>query len=82
MNALQQIHYQGRLAAVVIGEEATIDGSLSGQQLVDVQAMCLYALEIAAGERPGAYSDRAAAAFAAQVRAQRAVARALRGGGG
>ncbi len=82
MNAIQQIHYRGRLAAVIIAKEATIDGSLSGQQLLDVQAMCLYALEIAAGERSGTYSDRAAAAFAAQVRAQRAVARALRSGGG
>jgi hypothetical protein len=82
VNAVQEIHYCGRLAAVVLGEAATIDASLSGHALLDVQAMCLYALEVATGERPGVYSDQAAVAFAAQARAQRAVARALGAGDG
>lgn len=82
MNQIQQIHYRDRLAGVVIGEQATIEAQLSGQELLDVQAMCLFAIEIAAGERPGVYTDQRARAFAAQTRAQRAVTRGLRAGNG
>jgi hypothetical protein len=82
MRGLQQILYRGRLAAVVVGEEATIAARLSGEELLDVQAMCLFAIEIAAGERPGAYSHERAAAFAAQTRAQRAVIHGLGAGNG
>ena len=82
MTGVQQIHYRGRLAAVVIGGEATIDAQLAGEELVDVQAMCLFAIEIASGEQPGTYSDQRAVSFAAQTRAQRALARGLAAGGG
>jgi hypothetical protein len=78
MDAVQQIVYRGQLAAVVVlGEEAIVDAELSGDALQDVQAMCLYAIETAAGERPGVYSEQRALAFAAQARAQRALSRSL-----
>lgn len=77
MPGIQLIHHRGRLAAVVIGEQATIETWLSGEELLDVQAMCLFALEIAAHQRPGTYSHQRAAAFAKQTRAQRAVTQAL-----
>jgi hypothetical protein len=77
MAGLQQIIYQGQLAAVVIGEQATIEARLSGEELLDVQAMCLYAIEIAARRLPGSYSQERAEAFAGRARAQRAVAAAL-----
>jgi hypothetical protein len=82
MPGVQQIHYRGRLAAVVLGEEATIDAQLAGEELVDVQAMCLFAIEIANGEQPGTYSDQRAVAFAAQTRAQRTLTRGWAAGGG
>ncbi len=83
MTGVQQIHYRGRLAAVVVGgQAATIDAQLAGEELVDVQAMCLFAIEIANGEQPGSYSDQRAVAFAAQTRAQRALTRGWGAGGG
>ena len=82
MGFVQQIIYRDRLAAVVIEEEAVIEDGLSGEELLDVQAMCLFAIEVAVGEHPGPYSDRRAAAFAAQARAQRAIASSLRGESG
>jgi hypothetical protein len=82
MHAVQQIHYRGRLAAVVLGEEATIDAQLAGEELLDVQAMCLFAIETASGEQPGTYTNQRATAFAAQTRAQRALTRGLAAGDG
>jgi hypothetical protein len=46
--------------------------------LLDVKAKCLCAIEIAYGDRPGSYTELDADAFAAQSRAQRAVAEAFR----
>jgi len=40
--------------AVTVGaDEATLSASVATRDLALVQAMCVYALEIAAGERPG-----------------------------
>ena len=74
---IQLIHYQGGLAGVVVGEEAIIEAGLPREEQLDVQAMCLFAIELAAGERPGQYSHERAMAFARQARAQRSIARQL-----
>ena len=79
---VQLIHYQGRLAGLVVGEEAIIEAGLAGEEQLDVQAMCLFAIELAAGERPGQYSDERAMAFARQARAQRSIAHNLATDGG
>ncbi len=65
------------MAGLVVGEEAIIEGGLAEEEQLDVQAMCLFAIELAAGERPGEYSDERAIAFARQARAQRSIAHNL-----
>jgi hypothetical protein len=69
MTDMTKIVYQGRLAAVVIAEEAILTDPLPEQDERTVMAMCLYALEIAAGLHPGPYTDEKALAYA--HRAQR-----------
>ncbi len=61
---LQLITHQGRLAAVVIAEQAIIDDTLPPEQHQHVQAMCLYALQISEHERPGPYTDADAETYA------------------
>jgi hypothetical protein len=74
MRSVQPITYRGQIEAVVIGEEATVidDGRLDEGQALDVRAMCLYAVEISAGERPGPYSDEQALGYAQRARTARA----------
>jgi hypothetical protein len=64
MVELQRIVYDGRLAAIVLGEQAIIDDTLAAGEHRFVQAMCLYALEVKTRERPGPYSDQAAESYA------------------
>ena len=69
MGELQQITYNGRLAAVVVADQAIIFEELAEDEERTVMAMCLYALEVAAGRERGPYSDERALQYAR--RAQR-----------
>jgi len=61
---LQRIEHNGRLAAIVVAGRAIIDDTLSDEAFRQVQAKCLYALELAGQGRPDAYTDPDAEAFA------------------
>ena len=55
---IQMICRQSQPVAVTVGtDEATLSADVASRDLALVQAMCVYALEIAAGERPGPYRD-------------------------
>lgn len=64
MSGLQKIVYRGRLAAVVLAGQAILTDPLPEQDEGTVKAMCLYALEVAAGLQPGPYSDERALWYA------------------
>jgi hypothetical protein len=64
MSALQKITYKGRLAAVVLADQAILTDPLPEPDERTVKAMCLYALEVAAGLQPGPYSDERALRYA------------------
>ena len=66
---VQIIHLHGQPVALVIGEEAIIPDQLTGDARIIVAAKAHYALQIAAGERAGPYSDRDAEEHAEQLRA-------------
>jgi hypothetical protein len=68
----QPIFYDGKLAAMTIGGYAIIADRLTGEERLTVEAMCLYALEVQAGERPGPYSQECALAYARRARLHRA----------
>jgi len=70
MRNVQPIIHQGQLAAVVVGGLAIIEDTLTDRTHQHVQAMCLYALEIADRQRPGPYHDAAADAYAQAALAQ------------
>lgn len=61
---LQQIHHNGRLAAIVVAGQAVIDDTLSPYAFARVQAKCLYALELADSGEAKAYTDEDADAYA------------------
>jgi hypothetical protein len=64
MSEITRIIYQGRLAAVVVTEEAILTDPLPEPDERAVKAMCLYALEINAGLHPGPYTDENALEYA------------------
>ena len=64
MSEITRIIYQGRLAAVVVAEEAILTDPLPEPDERTVKAMCLYALEINAGLHPGPYIDENALEYA------------------
>jgi hypothetical protein len=65
MSDMTKIIYKGRLAAVVLADQAILTGDmLSEPDERTVKAMCLYALEIAAGQQPGPYTDENALEYA------------------
>ena len=67
MTNLQKITYNGRLAAVVLADQAIVVDGLRENDERTVKAMCLYALEIAAGRERGPYSDQRALRYAARA---------------
>lgn len=68
MSGLQKIIYRGRLAAVVIADQAILTDPLPEPDERTVKAMCLYALEVAAGLQPGPYTDEGALSYARAAR--------------
>ena len=71
MRNLQPITHQGRLVAVVTCGQAIIQDNLPAAQLRHVQAMCLYALELAERGQAHSYTDTDAAAYARRATARR-----------
>jgi hypothetical protein len=64
MSEMTKIIYNGRLAAVVLADQAILTDLLPDGDEYTVKAMCLYALEIAAGVQPGPYTDEKALEYA------------------
>lgn len=58
MTQLQIIQLDSQPVAVIVGtREAIISESVRPHDRSTVERMCVYALEIAGGERPGPYRD-------------------------
>lgn len=64
MRNIQIIVHRGRLSAAIVAGQAIIESTLSDDDFRHVQAMCLYAMEIIDGDRPGPYTDGDADAYA------------------
>jgi hypothetical protein len=64
MGELQKIIYNGRVAGVVVAGQAVISDALAEDDERMVKAMCLYALEVAAGLERGPYTDERALGYA------------------
>ena len=71
MHEIQAITHRGRVAAVVADGRAIIPDSVPDSELLTVQAMCLYALEIAEGRLPGPYTTAHALEYARAALAAR-----------
>ena len=71
MNEIQPIIHRGRVAAIVVAGQAIIPDALPEHEQPTVQAMCLYALDVAAGLLPGPYTDAGALEYARAAAAQR-----------
>jgi hypothetical protein len=67
MRNIQIIAHRGQFAAAIVAGQAVIEDTLPDQDFRHVQAMCLYAMEIIDGDRPGPYSDTDADAYARSV---------------
>jgi hypothetical protein len=67
---VQKIIHNGRLAAIVVSDQAILVNGLPNDEECTVKAMCLYALEIAAGREPGPYSDERALQYAYRAEAK------------
>ena len=64
MGELQKIIYNGQVAGVVVAGQAVLCDVLAEDDERTVKAMCLYALEVAAGREPGPYTDQRALGYA------------------
>lgn len=73
MTTIQVIELDGRVAGLVAGGVAIIRDDLAGADHRRAQAKALYALEIAAGELRGPYTDAGAERYARVAGASRAV---------
>ena len=71
VSEVQPIIHHGALVAIVTADQAIIPAAVPASDLPVVKAKCLYALEIAAGERPGPYTDAGAAAYVRAIAATR-----------
>jgi hypothetical protein len=61
---LQKITLNGRVAGLVVADQAIVLNGLGEDEERTVKAMCLYALEVAAGRQPGPYRDDRAIQYA------------------
>ena len=61
---LQKITLNGRVAALVVADQAILLNGLGEAEERTVKAMCLSALEVAAGRERGPYSDDCAIQYA------------------
>ena len=64
MKTIQLITRNDRPVALVAGDTAIVADHVADHDRARVQAMCLYAMEIAAGDRPGPYADELAEQYA------------------
>jgi hypothetical protein len=64
---VQPITLRGRTVAIVADGEALIEVTLDEREAATVKAMCLFALEIEAGEIDGPYTEARALAYAARA---------------
>lgn len=71
MSEFQEIEYQDEVVAVVVGDQAIIPQALPAEDQPTVKAMCLYALEVIAGSRPGPYSTERALQYAERAATER-----------
>ena len=71
ISEIQPIIHHGRVAAIVVAGQAIIPDALPQREQATVKAMCLYALDVAAGLLPGPYTDADALAYAHTAAAQR-----------
>lgn len=69
MTQIQPITHNGRIVALVAAQHAVISDHVPDRHRPTVKAMCLYAIEIAAGHLPGPYTDAAALADARRAAA-------------
>ena len=77
MPTVQPIMLDGRLVAVVGDGEAVIEVTLGEQEATTVKAMCLFAIEVQAGEIEGPYTETRALAYAARAAGFRQAARSV-----
>lgn len=71
MPEIQIINHRGRTAAIVAGDRAIIAEHVPTALVGHVKAKALYALQIAAGEIPGPYTDAGAERYARNAAAAR-----------
>jgi hypothetical protein len=67
MQSLTPIIHQGRVAAIVVAGQAVIRSSLAESDARYVQAMCLYALQLADEGRTDQYTDADAEGYAREA---------------